>query len=176
MLKRVATAPMSLEAYRGIISDELYVRIIELAEDLVGLRVGHINATPEGGGVAEMLKSLIPLKQGLGLDAAWYVMPPDEEFFKVTKQFHNCLQGKNGSLPPADFARYLRHNALTANLMKEIEVDVWVIHDPQPLATPFFLDDFHPVIWRCHIDTSTPNPEVRDFILPFIRYYDQIIF
>lgn len=176
MLNKVDTAPISLADYRGLIGDEMYHSIVERSRDLTGLRVAHLNATPQGGGVAELLKGLIPLKNDVGLEAAWYTMPPDDDFFKVTKQFHNFLQGKSGTLPPGDYETYLRHNEHTAELMKGVDADVWVIHDPQPLATVAFLDGFHPIIWRCHIDTCNPNAEVQSFLLPYVGYYDEIIF
>ncbi len=176
MLKRVDTGSVDFEDYRGLIGEELYSSIIERSSHLVGLRVAHLNATPDGGGVAEILKGLIPLKRSLGLEAAWYVMPPDEEFFKVTKEFHNFLQGKSGTLPPETFDTYLRHNEHTAALMKEVEADAWIVHDPQPLATVSWLDGSRPAIWRCHIDTSQPNPQVQSFLLPFVQRYDHIIF
>ncbi|MGQ9675734.1 MAG: glycosyltransferase [Chloroflexota bacterium] len=176
MLNKVDTAPISLADYRGLIGEEMYRSIVERSRDLAGLRVAHLNATPQGGGVAELLKGLIPLKNDVGLEAAWYTMPPNDDFFKVTKQFHNFLQGKSGTLPPGDYDTYLRHNEYTAELMRRVDTDVWVIHDPQPLATVAFLGDFHPIIWRCHIDTSNPNAEVQSFLLPYIGYYDEVIF
>lgn len=176
MLNKVNTGSVSLDDYRGVISNELYNSIAERGSRLTGLRIAHLNATPNGGGVAEILKGLIPLKQDVGLDAAWYTLPPDDEFFRVTKEFHNFLQGKAGTLPPEAFDTYLRHNERTAMLMKEIAADVWVIHDPQPLATIAWLDSSRPAIWRCHIDTSRPNPQVQSFLLPFVQRYDHVIF
>src|SRR3982751_6296909 len=96
MLQRVEVAPRALPAYEPLVRRALGREIDGLAAALRGCRVMHINATPQGGGVAEILHSLVPLLQAVGVDAAWYVLPPDDAFFEVTKQLHNWLQGAQG--------------------------------------------------------------------------------
>jgi trehalose synthase len=174
-MERVAVATHSLEAYRGIAADAVLDEIAAYAARLRGLRVAHLNATPSGGGVAELLKSFVPLQRGAGLDADWYVLEPDQHFFDITKKIHNTLQGQPGELTPEERRYFLAHNERTATQMAGFATDVWVIHDPQPVAVIAYRD-IHPAIWRCHIDTSTPNPSVRDFLLPYIREYDATIF
>jgi len=80
-LSKVSTSPQSIEDYREFIPDDQYEAVKKLSKKLKGLRVAHINATPEGGGVAEILKSLVPLMASVGLEAEWYVVPPKEDFF-----------------------------------------------------------------------------------------------
>src|SRR5438132_10457999 len=92
MLHRVDVSPRPLTAYQPLISRALLREVQVLAASLRGCRVVHINATPQGGGVAEILHSLVPLLQSVGVDASWYVLPPDVAFFEVTKQLHNWLQ------------------------------------------------------------------------------------
>src|SRR5205085_10718930 len=98
MLQPVRTAPLSLTAYKDCADPAMLAQAKAVAAWLHGLRVVHINATPDGGGVAEILRSLVPLLRDLGLDAQWYVLPPDDDFFAVTKQLHNWLQGQPGEL------------------------------------------------------------------------------
>lgn len=176
MLPLVKTPTKKLERYKNIISKELFEEILELAEELKGLNVFHVNATPRGGGVAEILKNLVPLLKGVGLKAAWYINPPGERFFTLTKTTHNALQGKEFEFPFSDRRLYLRHMELTAKFMQGMKPDLWVIHDPQPVGSIAYMPNFHPSIWRVHIDTSHPNKEAYEFIYPFMLMYDKIVF
>jgi trehalose synthase len=141
-----------------------------------GLRVVHISSTSAGGGVAELLHSLVPLSRAVGIDAHWYVLPPDGSFFHVTKQLHNWLQGGPGTFGTRRRATYLRYLEQLTAAVNELRADVWVIHDPQPLALRALVPLQGPAIWRCHIDCSTPNRQVRDQLMPWIRDYDRVIF
>jgi trehalose synthase len=148
----------------------------ELAEPLRGARVLHLNATPYGGGVAEILRSEAPLLRDLGLAADWKIITGDEKFFSVTKTIHNGLQGAARELTPQEQETYLAYSTRNAQLLEE-EYDLIVVHDPQPLA----LLQFHgngsaKWIWRCHIDTSEPNPEVWNFLRPYLAGYDAAVF
>lgn len=165
----------SLAPYRRIIPAGCYDEIQSLGRQLRGLRVAHVNATPEGGGVAEVLHGLVPLLRDAGIDANWYVMEPDEAFFGVTKHLHNLLQGAAGDLAPAERRRYLEHNARTAERLRRLHPDLWVIHDPQPAAAGTVLDGA-PRVWRSHIDTSRPNPAAAEFLRPFVAPYDALIY
>ena len=175
-MERVELGVTDPAAYRGIVADELLVEIGSLGNRLRGLRVAHLSATPFGGGVAEILKSLVPLQRGAGLASEWYVLDPDRRFFEVTKSIHNMLQGQPGNLSAEAVQIYLRHNEVTARQMAAVDADVWIVHDPQPLAVVAFSQSVHPAVWRCHIDTSTPNPRARDFLLPFVQAYDEVVF
>jgi len=168
----------SLADYRSIVPRELMDEIDALAAELRGARVLHVNATAFGGGVAEILYTLVPLATDCGLHAEWRVMTAPPEFFNVTKSFHNGLQGHAVDFPPEAQELYegvCRANA--ADLTREY--DFIVIHDPQPLlmrslATQAPADTKW--VWRCHIDTSTPNETLYDYLLPSINAYDAAVY
>lgn len=176
MLPKVKTPTKRLEKYKGIISNQLFNEIKKIAKDLKGLKVVHINATPRGGGVAELISSLVPLMKGVGLKAAWHNNPPGEKFFTLTKQIHNAFQGEEFKFPFSARKLYIRHMEKTARLMQDMKPDLWVIHDPQPVGVAAFLPNFHPAIWRVHIDSFHPNREAWEFIHPFMLMYDKIVF
>ena len=175
MLPLVKTNHQKLEKYRGLISEDLFEEITKLAKGLKGLRVFQVNATPRGGGVAELLKSLVPLMKGIGIKTEWYTIPPREGFFKITKEIHNALQGKEYVIPFWQRVRYLEHIERSANLMRDMRPDIWVIHDPQPSGVILYLPHFHPAICRIHIDLTLPNPEVWKFFSGIFGMYDRII-
>lgn len=175
-MERVSVGILDANAYRGIAADNILDEIASLSHELNGLRVAHLNATPSGGGVAEILMNFVPLMRGVGLDAEWWVLDPDNDFFEVTKRIHNMLQGQPGELSREEVETYLLYNEKTARQMEALAVDVWVIHDPQPVATIAYHKNLHPAIWRCHIDTSSPNETVRDLLLPYISSYDHVVF
>jgi len=151
--------------------------IRRLVEPLRGLRVLHLSATAFGGGVAEIQYTLIPLMRDAGLDVEWRVIQGQDEFFNVTKTIHNGLQGDPRGLSAEDMEVFRRYNALNAEQLDDADYDFIVVHDPQPVS---IIDHFPSSkakwIWRCHIDLSTPNSEVLDFLVPSIARYDGIIF
>ncbi len=180
MLKQVTphTDSRSLEDYRPAITDELYRDIRERAADLRGARVPMVNATAQGGGVAEILDSLVPLLRGLGIDATWHVIPPDDRFFALTKRIHNGLQGHAVELTDEDRAVYHEHTDRTAELMYRMNADAWVLHDPQPAGIGPRLRERSntPLVARVHIDTTAPHQPVWDFIHDFLTAYDRVVF
>jgi trehalose synthase len=174
---RFCCAPFTNVAnYRRIVGDELIDEIEGLARELRGVRVCHINSTGFGGGVAELLSRHVPLARALGINTDWRLIQGTPEFFTVTKALHNALQGAKYSPSEADKAIYLQVNRESAKLL-QASYDVFVVHDPQPAA---FRDAVGPNgakwIWRCHIDTSSPNPEVAGFLLPYLQGYDAVVF
>ena len=175
MLPRVETPIQKLEEYKGLISEEFFEVIEGLAKPLKGLKVIMVNSSPRGGGVAEILKSLIPLMKGVGIQAEWYTIPPREDFFKITKEIHNALQGKEYTLPFRHRVRYLQHIETSASLMRDMKADIWVIHDPQPAGVILYLPHFHPSICRLHIDLTFPNQETWNFFAGFFRMYDKVV-
>ena len=175
MLPHVETPVQKLENYKEIVAEEILKEIKTLAGGLKKLRVNLINSTPRGGGVAEILKSLVPLMKGVGLKAEWYTIPPREDFFRITKEIHNALQGKEYIFPFWHRVRYLKHVETTANLMRDMKADIWVIHDPQPASVILYLPNFHPSICRIHIDLTLPNPEARKFFAGIFGMYDKIV-
>ena len=176
MLNLVKVKSKKIDDYQSLISKKLFFQIKRLSQGLNGLKVFHINSTPKGGGVAEVLKSLVPLMKGVGLDARWYSIPYDKKFFQLTKRLHNTLQGKEFSFSGSAQEEYQKHLKRIAGSLKDIESAIWVIHDPQPVGLVDYLDLSTSLISRIHIDTTNSNPEAWQFISHFLRKYDKIIF
>lgn len=176
MLQRVDTAPQSLDMYIPIIGEEAVQEIRDLARPLRDARLAQINATPYGGGVSELVRSLVPLERDLGLEAHWRVISGDERFFAVTKGLHNALQGAKFALSAEVRETYLSYSARNAQLL-EMPYDFVVVHDPQPAALrTLHGPDSARWIWRCHIDTSQPDPDAWAFLRPFVADYDAAVF
>ena len=176
-LEQVRVRRKSLEEYRRVVGDAPIEEARSLARSLKGLRVLHLNSTAAGGGVAELLNSLVPLEADCGLDVQWRLLCPDAELFKVTKGFHNALQGQAWPLTADGKNTYLARNRHCAAMLSPTEYDVLIIHDPQPAAIPHFSGPNHAKwVWRCHIDSSQPNPEVWDFLRPYVNGYDAAVF
>lgn len=175
-LPHVELPPVSLAPYRSYADPALWLDLEALASSLRGLRVVHLNATATGGGVAEILTSLVPLLRALGLDAHWYVLPPNDAFFKITKRLHNWLQGRPGRMTEAHKRTYLGYLEEVAAAMRELRADVWVVHDPQPLPLRSLVPLEGAAIWRCHIDASSPNLAVSRYLLPWMQAYDRLVF
>ena len=177
MLPHVEVTSRSLEEYRPIVGNHVVDRIRELAEALRGLRVVHVNATAFGGGVAEILSTLVPLMRDVGLEAEWRVIEGSDEFFQVTKAMHNGLQGMDLPFTEEMQAVWQRYNAQNARNF-EGEYDFVVVHDPQPAGLLHFTGGKpgRHWIWRCHIDTSHPNPAYWAFLTPYVNAYPAAIF
>ena len=181
MLQRVNAGNKSLTDYRSIVRRDLYEELRDLSERLKGARVLHINATSFGGGVAEILYTLVPLMRDAGLDCEWGVMFGAESFFNVTKDFHNALQGAPYELSIESRAIYEEYNRQSAAALAEAgeEWDIVFVHDPQPALLKHFsggLSETTKWIWRCHIDTSSPNQDVLDYLSPYIQDYNAQIY
>ena len=181
MQQRVNPGNKSLADYRSIIRRELYDEIVVLGESLRGRRVLHVSATSFGGGVAEILYTLVPLMRDVGLEAEWDIMFGSEPFFNVTKSFHNALQGAEYELTVEDRAIYEEYNRISAEALQKAgeDWDVILVHDPQPALLKHFSGGLSPEtnwIWRCHPDLSTPNREVLDYLVPHIADYDAQIY
>ncbi len=176
MLTPVAVAHKSLADYTHIVGRELIDEIRELAEPLKDKRVVHLNATSYGGGVAEILHTLIPLMRDVGLDCEWHVIYGQDEFFEATKVMHNALQGNRQDLSDEQWAVWERYNEMNARELSR-GWDVCVVHDPQPAAIKS-LDPGNAGawVWRCHIDISTPNPATLDRLLPWLQQYPASLF
>jgi trehalose synthase len=176
VLQLVNVGHKALADYATIATRGLMDEIRRLAEPLQGKRIAHLSATAFGGGVAEINYTLVPLMQSAGLDVEWRIIRGAEEFFNVTKTIHNALQGNPQGLTDEQQAIYRRYNEENAKEFED-EYDFVVVHDAQPAA----MIDWLPAsrarwIWRCHIDLSTPNRQVLDFLLPSIAKYGATIF
>lgn len=176
MLQKVAVGRWSLDAYDGLAPDAIMQELREHARALKGARILHVNATPYGGGVSELLRSSVPLLRDLGLTVDWKVIGGSQDFFHATKALHNALQGSPRSLSDAEQAVYLdcaQENAKTL----DGGYDFIVIHDPQPagLLSAHGKRDAR-WVWRCHIDTSEPNPAAWRFLEPYLEGFDAAVF
>jgi trehalose synthase len=166
----------NVENYRPLVGDELIDEVTALARELNGLRICHINSTPFGGGVAELLSRYLPLLQALGVSADWRLIHGRPEFFAVTKTFHNALQGGHYRLQDEERTLYLHVNEQSAKLI-EMDYDLFIVHDPQPAAIRHFAGPRKARwIWRCHIDSSAPDPGMARFLQPYLEEYDAAVF
>lgn len=165
-----------LKDYESIVSPQVVEEIQLLAEKTKGLTVQNINSTSVGGGVAEILNRMIPFLQELGVNAKWDVIKGGEQFFKVTKKFHNALHGKPEEITPEDFTVFLDANEMNIKSMK-LGGDVIFVHDPQPIGLIQQKDKLKAKwIWRCHVDVSNPDERIWSFLRPFIDRYDAAVF
>ena len=175
-LQAVDVGARSLASYFNVAPVHILEALDREAERLRGARILHLNATPYGGGVSELLRSGVPLLADLGLDVEWHVITGDEPFFRVTKAIHNGLQGDPRSLTAAEREAYLATSARNAELVGD-GYDFVVVHDPQPAAVlPLHGKGGAKWIWRCHIETSEPNPDTWEFLRGFLTGYDAAIF
>jgi trehalose synthase len=176
LLDHVDVGPRPLRQYEPIVGQEVVEEIRALAVPLRGARIAQINATTYGGGVSELLRSIVPLYRGLGIQCDWKLMAAEPQFFTVTKSLHNALQGASYELTQTARDTYLRDSTLNARQLEE-EYDFIIIHDPQPAAIRYFRGRAGARwIWRCHIDTSEPNEGVLEFLMPFLAEYDALVF
>ncbi|MFZ0541814.1 MAG: glycosyltransferase [Candidatus Sulfotelmatobacter sp.] len=165
-----------MDDYKGIVGAADIEELRFLARELKGKTVKMVNSTAVGGGVAEMLNQLVPLLNELEVNTHWEVITGGNDFFEVTKAFHNALQGSDYKLTQNARDIFLMYNEQNRQRMQFSE-DVVVIHDPQPAGLirdrP---DSSRKWVWRCHIDLSSPNAEVWSFLQPLIEQYDAAIF
>ena len=172
MLQEVALGQKTLTDYTHIVGKELTEQIRQLAEPLKGKRVLHVSATAFGGGVSEILYTLVPLMRDVGIDAHWHVIFGKEEFYNATKLLHNSLQGAEETLSDEQWELFDEINAMNAEGLQG-EWDVVIVHDPQPIGLlRGAKEKGKHWIWRCHIDLSTPNPAPIARLLPMIEEYD----
>ncbi|MEA3223666.1 MAG: glycosyltransferase [Thermodesulfobacteriota bacterium] len=163
-----------LEDYRKIVGDEVIGGISRKARNLYGKHILNINSTYQGGGVAEILNSLIPLMNDIGIDAGWRTLHGYPDFFGITKKFHNALQGEAIHLTERKKQVYSQANG-DFSAYTHIDHDCVIVHDPQPLPLIKFYKKRQPWIWRCHVDLSKPNDKVWEFLSSFILRYDMVI-
>jgi trehalose synthase len=166
-----------LDRYEEVVGHQEVQCLRRLAERLSGKRIVHVNSTRTGGGVAEILDWMIPLMKELGLDARWETIAGPPEFYRVTKAFHNGMQGLPITLKKRDFDLHYvvnRENAQRLNL----DADVVFVHDPQPIYLPQFTPERQVGrwVWRCHIDASQPDRAVWKHLETAISRYQAAIF
>jgi len=143
------------------------------------MRIVHVNSTRVGGGVAEILNTLVPLMQELGMEVDWEVVTGEQAFYECTKGFHNGLQGNPVALPDSLYRAYEATNAENAERLRPSleNAEVVFIHDPQPAALlPHMPHRKGKWVWRCHIDVSHPYRPVWRYLRPLVARYDASIF
>ena len=176
MLQLVNVGHKSLADYASLATRGLMDQIRELAALLEGKRVVHLSATAFGGGVAEINYTLVPLMQDAGLEVEWRIIRGADDFFNVTKTIHNAIQGDPHGLSDSHKEIFRRYQELNAREFTD-DYDFVIVHDPQPVGLiEHFPDSKGKWIWRGHIDFSTPNQEVLDFLLPWVSRHHATVF
>ncbi|MDD4857738.1 MAG: glycosyl transferase family 1, partial [Candidatus Krumholzibacteria bacterium] len=159
-----------IDEYGPIVGQAIIEDLRLLSEKLKGKVVQYINSTSVGGGVAEILNRMVPLLQDLGVDARWDLIKGGEQFFTVTKKFHNALHGRPEEITTRDFDVF---RETSAQNIRDVGIygDIVFIHDPQPVAL-VERKDGNKWIWRCHIDISNPDRKVWKFLRKYVTRYD----
>lgn len=165
---------VKIEEYIPLVGQSVIDDLRLLGERLKGKVIQHINSTPVGGGVAEILNRMVPLLIELGVDTKWDVIKGGEQFFEVTKKFHNALHGRVEGINQRDFEIFME---TSRENIKYIDTygDVVFVHDPQPIAL-IEKRAGNKWLWRCHVDVSEPNAKVWEFLMDFIIRYDSAVF
>ena len=180
MYFRMDHPPVEFDDYVPFIPEQMAEELTCIAGDMKGMKVVHLNSTATGGGVAEILQSIVPLMDSLGIETERIVIKPQDDFFRVTKLIHNMLQGAPGSLSDEDWDTY--HGAIrdVARAFEQDRLwnDVWFVHDPQllPLAKLMTREPNSTWVWIGHIDLTSPNARVMDNLLPLFFHYDRLVF
>jgi len=163
-----------LNEYVQIVGQSVLDDLRLLSQRLKGKVIQNINSTSVGGGVAEILNRMVPLLRELGVDARWDLIKGGEQFFEVTKKFHNALHGKDEEVLQSDFDVFMETSEKN---VRDVDTygDIVFVHDPQPIALIGKKGD-NKWIWRCHIDVSNPDPKVWEFLKKYIVKYDSAVF
>ena len=166
-----------LEQYIPFVGEETIFELYLLSKKLKGIKVLHVSSTYKGGGVAEILHRMVPLMNELEIETDWKVLEGDEKFFTFTKKLHNLLHIPCGEcIDSEEIVYYLK---ITYENFKKINTenyDIVFIHDPQPMGLIIKKRPGQKWIWRCHVDTSTPDPQAWDFLENFLNAYDACVF
>ena len=166
-----------LEKYETLLGKAVMKKLKKKAETLTEKSILHINSTKFGGGVAEILHNMVPLMNELGINANWETFTAPDSFFEISKKMHNALQGNmNIIFSEKEIKDYIDQAESTYEQLHP-NSDFNIIHDPQPCpAIKFAIDKKGKWIWRCHIDTSEPNPQAWNMISDYLSLYDALIF
>jgi trehalose synthase len=165
---------IDIEKYQDIAGEKTITAIRKKVRKFYGKHLLHVNSTYQGGGVAEILNSLVPLMNNIGIDAGWRTLHGYPDFFEITKKFHNALQGDKINFTTRKKSLYFQTNEKFAEYT-HVDHDCVIVHDPQPLALIAFYKKRQPWIWRCHVDLSNPNPSLWEFLSTYIRKYDVMV-
>ncbi len=168
-----------LQDYERVAGRDVIAHVRQLTRPLQGAKVVHVNSTRSGGGVAEILRKLVPFMQELGIDTHWEVITGESDFFECTKAMHNTLQGNRVPIGQNLLRVYEETNARTAEELRPVleDADYVFVHDPQPAALlNHFPDRRGKWVWRCHIDASHPYRPVWKYLRRFVTAYDASVF
>ena len=169
------TAP-TLFDYEEVVGLDIIKELTILASHVGSRSIKMVNSTAVGGGVAEMLRRIVPLLNDMGVQVKWDVIKGDDEFFEITKAFHNALQGKEEHFSEDTLKTYLAYNEKNNDEM-DFDEDLIIIHDPQPAALIHWNQNRkNRWVWRCHIDMSHPSQQLWHFLKPYVEKYDAAIF
>ena len=163
-----------LDDYIPVVGASVIEDLRLLAQRLKGKVIQNINSTSVGGGVAEILNRMVPLLKELGVDTRWDLIKGGQQFFDVTKKFHNALHGRQEDILRQDFDVFMETSRKN---IEEVNTygDIVFVHDPQPVAL-IKKKDNNKWIWRCHIDVSNPDRRIWNFLMDFIANYDASVF
>ena len=163
-----------IDDYIPIVGQSVIDDLKLIAEKLDGKLVQHINSTAVGGGVAEILNRMVPLLNELGVKTRWDVIKGGERFFEITKKFHNALHGRPVEITTDDYQHFLETGRKN---IEDVDTcgDIVFVHDPQPI-TLIKKRSANKWLWRCHVDVSSPAPELWKFLREFIIQYDSAVF
>jgi trehalose synthase len=176
MIDAGISSRIPLAEYARLLGEGEIEELRALAKPLQGRSIEMINSTAVGGGVAEILTRLLPLSEELGLNMKWDVLTAGEDFFEVTKAFHNALHGEPYHATARDFEIFRHYNERNRTRLP-LDAEFVVIHDPQPVALIEAREENgNHWVWRCHIDLSHPNQAVWDFLEPYVSRYDGSMF
>lgn len=164
----------NLQKYRKIVGDEIVNKIFLKAERFQGKHIVAVSSTHQGGGVAEMLNSIIILFNELGISFGWRIIHGSPDFFNITKKIHNALQGEKIKFSKKEKEFYIKTNRRFSEFT-HLNHDLVIVHDPQPLAMINFYKHKQPWILRLHIDLSKPGTSAWNFLKPFINEYDHLV-
>src|SRR5215216_1601085 len=167
----------SLDNYAPLIGAAAVERILNKAERLRTLHAVHISSTFYGGGVTEILTPLTLMMNALGIRTGWRMIQGTPEFFSCTKKIHNTLQSETVDLTDEEKTLYEQVTFENAMRFHIDDCDAVIVHDPQPLPLVTQLQEADtPWIWQCHVDLSSPNPGVWNYLRRFVEQYDAAIF
>jgi len=164
-----------LEDYRNVTPPGSVDLLYHMSEKVRGKSLLNINSTRSGGGVAEILNRLVPMLNELEIKVGWEIMQGSEGFFRVTKAFHNALQGRDPGISERMYQLYIEENRENAKRLP-FDADMILVHDPQPAALIDYGDRTGKWVWRCHIDVSHPTRRVWRFLKNYVLKYDAAIF
>src|SRR3989344_5070384 len=180
MLSRILSLPeFSRSAILSFASVRQQKQLQEFARYAAGKKIVHISATAKGGGVAELLKSLIPYLRAFGIAADWYAIDSQrvpQDFFHITNRFHNAFQGLPDEFTKEEWSIYEDVNSAISQELDAIPYDIAVIHDFQPAGAIAFRKKHLPSVLQIHMDTSHTREALRSQVFPIVTAYDQIVF